>query len=894
MGRIVPTGKPGGLPSGRFADPPHPTRCAARLFAPITAGAAGSERGACAMPNATAVLERLAVSKDDYPNVYWIGRKARWVSFHSQQLRALNLVWALVKTGQLGPGTQVTVVGAGLAGITAAYAAWQSGAEVTLFEKTTEPLHLQRGCRLRVIHPTIIEWPSEKAGKAMTDLPCLNWGAGTADQVCDSIIAQWRVVEPQIDMRFEADVSQVKRSDSSHPVIQVRSGGADVSHTCDCLILAVGFGLEYSREGFPLLSYWHNDNFDRPVLNPPRPRKYLVTGSGDGGLIDAARLAIGKFDHAEFVYQLTRTAGMEDVKQSLLEAEQWAEETMGNPEEIQRRWRKEMNKLPPGARGDLEQAGDDRPLETPLGQQLLKDVEAQVIDEAYDRIAVPGELRRHILGERRPDTEVYLNGPRILPWSFKSSILNRFVLLLLLQSERVQYCAGEPKITHVGTGGLSAYQATFRHPTKPSQPLMFHEAVFRHGVESAIKCLLPPDIVRACEWGLEDSDDPTQEPCDPSFLDEPRLETDDLMRSRAKHALANVPLAANDHFNPAMHDRFTVEIVGNTPKYVVRHARPVPVSPATERASEAAPAFYDILIEFEDAVSAPKSRTSSLAQGLIGLASLLSDLKKSSTAGTLTWGTAVQDESLARGKPKFEAVVATRASLGCTVRLLSTGRYALLTTASALGSPWAIEPDDEIHRVGNKDANSGEPIARVTNIAAPVASSPGSSLAANTARFNRLDAVVAELMPGIRFERGLPEKPSEPASGKDLQAPSAGELLDARVVKLGAMSGETRGRVASVNATAEVEDLPERYWYKDVFMIAGDGDAPFALPGDGGAAILREDDGTVLGLVLGTNGTKTLACPIGPILEEFACELADKGEQPPITPAPGTATDDPR
>jgi cation diffusion facilitator CzcD-associated flavoprotein CzcO len=843
------------------------------------------------MPDETAVLERLAVSKDDYPNVYWIGRKARWVTFHSQQLRALNLVWALAKTNQLGPGTRVTVVGAGLAGITAAYAAWQSGAEVTLFEKTTEPLHLQRGCRLRVVHPTIIEWPSKKAGKAMTDLPCLNWGAGTADQVCDSIIAQWRIVEPQIDVRFEADVSQVTRSDGLHPVIQVESGGVKGSHTCDCLILAVGFGLEYSYEGFPLLSYWHNDNFDRPVLSPPRPRKYLVTGSGDGGLIDAARLAIGKFDHAEFVYQLTRTKDMKKVKESLLEAEQWIKETMGNPEEVQRRWREEVNDLPPGALGDLEQAGDDRLLETPLGQRLLKDVEARVIEEAYNDIAVPGDPRSHILGERRRDTTVYLNGPRILPWSLKSSVLNRFVLFLLIQGERVTYCAGEPTITHVGAGALSTYRATFDHPTKPSQPLMFHEAVFRHGVESAIKCLLPPDIVKACEWGLEDSEDPTQVLCDKSFLQEPRLKTDDLMRSRAKHALANVPLAANDHFNPAMHDRFTVEITGNTPKYVVRHARPATVSPATERASEVAPAFYDIAIEFEDAASPTRSQVSSSAQSLTGFASLLSDLKKSTTEGTLTWGTAVQDESLAKGKPKFDAVVATRASLGCVVRLLSTGRYALLTTASALGSPWAIEPDDEIHRVGNKDANSSEPIACVTNIEAPVASSPGSSLAANTARFNRLDAVVAELMPGIRFEMGLPEQSSKAASGRDLQAPSAGELLHARVVKAGAVSEVTSGQVASVNATAEVEDLPERYWYKDVFMIAGDGDAPFALPGDGGAAILREDDGTVLGLILGTNGTKTLACPIGPILEKFACELVDEGEQPPITPAPGTPTD---
>ncbi len=60
-------------------------------------------------------------------NVFALGNFARQVTFASQQLRALNLVWALLRTGRLSEGQHIAVVGAGLAGMTATVACLENG-----------------------------------------------------------------------------------------------------------------------------------------------------------------------------------------------------------------------------------------------------------------------------------------------------------------------------------------------------------------------------------------------------------------------------------------------------------------------------------------------------------------------------------------------------------------------------------------------------------------------------------------------------------------------------------------------------------------------------------------------------------------------------------------------
>ena len=101
---------------------------------------------------AQSILDRLELVSGH--GIYWIGRKATRLTFLSQQQRALNLVWALSSDGSLTRDSRVAVVGAGLAGLTAAYAAHQLGVPVTIFKSKSVALHLQRGSELRFIHQT--------------------------------------------------------------------------------------------------------------------------------------------------------------------------------------------------------------------------------------------------------------------------------------------------------------------------------------------------------------------------------------------------------------------------------------------------------------------------------------------------------------------------------------------------------------------------------------------------------------------------------------------------------------------------------------------------------------------------------------------------------------------
>src|SRR5215216_2027340 len=79
------------------------------------------------------ILDLFAAPKR--PSIYILGSFAKRVTFYSQQVRALNLIDALCKTGVVSEDSRVGIVGAGVAGVTAAVTAARRGLSVTLVEK---------------------------------------------------------------------------------------------------------------------------------------------------------------------------------------------------------------------------------------------------------------------------------------------------------------------------------------------------------------------------------------------------------------------------------------------------------------------------------------------------------------------------------------------------------------------------------------------------------------------------------------------------------------------------------------------------------------------------------------------------------------------------------------
>lgn len=824
------------------------------------------------------ILDRLAMSKSEFPNVYWVGRKAMRLTFLSQQQRSLNLIWALNKKGMFRDRPKVTVVGAGLAGLTAAFAASQLGASVTLIDSKHTALHLQLGCWLRFVHPHILDWPKEGSENPLTDLPCLNWGADMAAHVSESVIDQWSLVEKTVQAYYGYEVRRIGMLSGGRPLVYAERGvvaeqkvpeeakgkagepraeaeeGKDraeerrgnYEQDCDCLILAVGFGLEKSLPSVPFLSYWENDNFGRPLITGPIPRKYLVTGCGDGGLIDAIRLSLNAFNHAEFVYKLSTTPGLDDIKRELLRIDG----DVALKVKSHRNTRKRINEMIREA-GERAGASFDK---ARARKRAEIEVQGELLEQAYRRLPeIPAKLKELITKRLRTDTFVYLNSPSISPLSLGASILNRFVVFLLRKYGSLRYRAGEVEIIPTLPG--QPLRVIFRHDLFPPEELQVHEIVVRHGPVPAIDRLFPKHIVDAARVVSDDFDDPTRKEhykaAGEKFLDSPLL-TQRKLNVYRDHALSSALLVAKNEFSNASYDRFGVEVKKDKVRYVRRMRGGAKLASSTPT--------YCLGLELhseppaDSAADGPPVATPESHLALIS-------------------GVGVRNIGSPSGPTRGPAAE-TIGTLGCFVSLNKSGDVALLTTASSHLRPH-LAAGDRIVLAGESHKEKPKVIATVTDFRMPETSSPRSSVSAGTVEYNQFEAAVATLAPGVEPKLGFGEAyPDAPALKYEAQPFPPGEearaLEGAKVFKVGAMTSLTRGRIEAVMVKDELQYQGVRCWFDNLIAVSSCGPDPFATPGDDGALLIKED-GTILGMVIGGSDIITYACPIEPVLAAFDC-----------------------
>ncbi len=246
--------------------------------------------------------------------VYVLGSLAKRVTFYAQQRRAFSLIWSLLETGRLKPGQSLAVVGGGLAGLTAAAAAYSKGVSVTLYEREAMLTHLQHGVSHRYIHPNYFDWPGKNFARKDAGLPFLDWSAGICHQVVSSIAAEWRSLfegPGRIEVRLGTEVARIDHDDEGRPVV-LPVGRESERRRFDAVILAVGFGLEKRIYPIPFLSYWRIDNLTQAPVGVGLPKKFLIAGAGDGGLIDLIRLRIGDFHQEALARDFYAAVGDED------------------------------------------------------------------------------------------------------------------------------------------------------------------------------------------------------------------------------------------------------------------------------------------------------------------------------------------------------------------------------------------------------------------------------------------------------------------------------------------------------------------------------------------------------------------------------------------------------
>lgn len=375
------------------------------------------------------------------PELYVLGSYEQRVTIHSQQIRALNLVYALKLVGKLDKaGLRVAVIGAGIGGMTAAIAVAKLQATVTVFERHSDLLHNLRGCHTRHLHPNIYDWPLPVASEPGTDLPFMNWQAASADAVASTLLKQWHelAVEPAVTVRAQVKVRVRERlSDGMRRVTVVSAPHQELKF--DLVILAVGFGVENTVAPQPLRSYWRDDALHQPEIELRETRTHcLVSGNGDGGLIDVLRLRLDNFQQENLI----RDLGLDQLDPVLTDTLRSIEESAA----------------------------------------AVSDP-ARAIYERYADLPAPEKLDEALRLRLRADTQVTLN---FEDWAIthQSSILHRFLVSRLLKID--SHTTAMPGRLHAVEGHEPNLTARILIDGQ-DLALRFNRVVVRHGPSSALQ-----------------------------------------------------------------------------------------------------------------------------------------------------------------------------------------------------------------------------------------------------------------------------------------------------------------------------------------------------------------------------------------------------------------------
>ena len=313
----------------------------------------------------------------------------------------------------------------------------------------------------------------------------------------------------------------------------------------DIVILAVGFGLERALTSVPFRSYWENDNLGRAVIAGPVPRYYLVTGCGDGGLIDAIRLRIRGFDHARFVYSLLSLPGIERVKDRLLSIDKEASEVEAKKELIDVKAR--------------------RARASELAEFIEREYDALFFGLPPDTLA---QLASNLSSQLRDDTVVFLNSPNSSPLNFSTAILNRIAVFLLLRFGGLRYRQGE---VTVSPGQPDHMHITFHRQGVLIEDLDVHEIVVRHGPSRTLDKLLPSSIVDQLLPINAVNDISRSRAYEQGFWDSDQLKNI-KRRVLIEHAGSNFHRALEGFLAPTKNGSMGIEITSNDVQYVVTTA----------------------------------------------------------------------------------------------------------------------------------------------------------------------------------------------------------------------------------------------------------------------------------------------------------------------------------
>jgi hypothetical protein len=388
----------------------------------------------------------IGASECKFPRVYFVGPFGGRVSFASQQRRVLNLIWALTRKKILPErGARVAVIGGGIAGVTAAAALLCRSCDVHLYEREGEVLTLQSLAHHRTVHPSINFWP-EEALNWTTEFPFLDWYADNAVRVAKVIERDWKGFEDAYNkfgsledwlsgLHVNTPVSGFD-DDDGRPIVLVDGKPHD---TFDLVLVTTGFGFERNLGDEEQKRYWTHDDID--LLSLRTGLKIAVSGTGDGGIIDALRLTYTKFMEHEVALRLIQLESKDLLTNQIRDIEAKAQD-IADLNERSVHYAEEYGKI--------------------VGDRSLR-AKAMLPDLAPDKIPVT------------------LIGPRPHPFDLGSAPIHKLALAYSLAKKRIVYLQGT--LTRPDKWVLTP-------PTGAPYEVSFDRIIVRHGSDAPAKIFL--------------------------------------------------------------------------------------------------------------------------------------------------------------------------------------------------------------------------------------------------------------------------------------------------------------------------------------------------------------------------------------------------------------------
>ena len=402
-----------------------------------------------------------AMRPDDWFGLYVLGCYDHLKTVYVQQCRALTLIHALFQMGELEAGSTLAVVGGGAGGVTAAAAAASKGARVTLFEQAAGLLPLQRQNTQRYLHPHLYHWPAAGASERRAGIPLLDWTAGRSTDVALEITQSFDALRAGcsevLDVHLNRHIQSIEQIRDDEPKRRIRVLGDEggLNAVFDVAIIAVGFGLEQRRRcGIDTPPYWEEDGLAQALgATTHHQQRILVSGAGDGALIDLLRATIRDFTHEEILKLLP-----DDIPQNFLE------------------------KLLQIEQDTNRKAAISAPQSINLHQ-------------VYSQLEIPSIIKDNLKARARLDTNVTFNFSTPGRYSPNSSGLNRLLVFALCDQGIIRPKLGKIQAGSIEKSPTAGYSVTW---SAHQPPTAFDQIIIRHGPPADLLGTVFPELSAGC------------------------------------------------------------------------------------------------------------------------------------------------------------------------------------------------------------------------------------------------------------------------------------------------------------------------------------------------------------------------------------------------------------